>query len=277
MANMDFSREFFNRMEELDRHRLKMLIAPAGYGKSAAVKLWYSLILKSVPVHVILDGEEEDDFWQSLCDGFDEFYPALSSVLRRMNFPENEAERESCTALMAEAFKEKGFPCCIIVENLHKAEDAKILSLFRHWLERLDESVGFLLVSEREPDLHWADKDILTAADFELPHRELLEDVKGKVWEPLDDRQKMFFAANSRVSSFTEEQALYIWNANDGEILFEELICRFPFVLGNRGRYRIHDLLRKYAEAHFSQISPMMQQRFTERLTQWQKEHPQEG
>ncbi|MBQ2764593.1 MAG: hypothetical protein IJF43_06105 [Firmicutes bacterium] len=273
MARMDFSQEFFDRMEELDQHRVKMLVAPLGYGKSVAVKLWFSMILKSVPIHLIPEGNSGEDFWQGFCKALEEFYPELSLVLKKTNFPRTEQEFGYCTDFMQRAFDEKGYPCCIVIDDLHFFQDAEVLPLIQYWIDHLSEKVSFMLVSERKPNLIAEDTDLLTAEDFELPHRELLNDVKGKLWDPLDDRQKMFLAANSIAESFTEEQALFIWDANDGEILMEELICQGSFVLSKYGEYRIHDLLRQYSEGHFHQISVNMQRKFFERLGQWYRDH----
>ncbi|MBR5329364.1 MAG: hypothetical protein IKV45_04075 [Firmicutes bacterium] len=273
MARMDFSQEFFERMEELDRHRLKLVVAPLGYGKSAAVKLWFSMILKSVPIHLIPEGNSGEDFWQGFCKALEEFYPQLAVILKRTNFPRTEQEFDYCTDFMQAAFEEKGYPCCIIVDDLHFFQDGEVFPLIQYWIDHLSEKVSFLLVSEQKPDLTADDVDIITADDFELPHRELLNDVRGKIWDVLDDRQKMFLAANSIAESFTEEQALFVWDANDGEILMEELVCQGSFVLSKYGEYRIHDLLRQYSEGHFRQISVNMQRKFFERLGQWYRDH----
>lgn len=273
MARMDFSQEFFDRLEEMDRHRVKMMVAPLGYGKSAAVKLWFSMILKSVPIHLIPEGNSGEDFWQGFCKALEEFYPQISATLKKAAFPRTEQEYGYCSEFMQAAFAEKGYPCCIIIDDLHFFNDGEVLPLLQYWIDHLDEKVSFLFVSEKQPQLSAEDVDIIGADLFELPHKELLEDVKGKLWDPLDDRQKMFLAANSIAESFTEEQALYIWDANDGEILMEELVCQYPFVLSKYGEYRIHDLLRQYSEGHFRSISVNMQRRFFDRLGQWYRDH----
>ncbi|MBQ1251325.1 MAG: hypothetical protein IIY02_00255 [Firmicutes bacterium] len=270
MANYSFTQEFFDGLQEMDKVRVKMMAAPAGYGKTTAMKLWLGAVMDRVPIYVTLNGPNTKEFWSDFCAALERPFPKLAVALSDLGFPRGEQEYGYAVEFMKEHMD---MPCSIILEDLHLLNDAEILPLLQYWIDHLDDTVDFMLLSEREPALKAEDSAVLTTAHLPMPHRDLWNDLRGKLWEPLDERQKRFLAVCSIADTVNEEQMDFVWENFDGEILFQELLIDFDFVSGRNGEYRIHDMLRDLAEDHFRRFDRETQIRYFRRFALWFKDH----
>lgn len=270
MANFSFSQEFFDGLYEMDKARIKMITAPSGFGKTTVMKLWLGMIMDRVPILVTLNGPDGGEFWQDFCAAMARPFPKTAAALKDLGFPRGEQEYAYSAALMQKGIDQ---PCSIILDDLQLMNDAEILPLLQYWVDTLGEDVDFMLLSEKPLPFNGENTATLTTAELPVPHRDILNDVRGKLWEPLDERQKRYLAVCSIADTVNEEQMDFVWENFDGEILFQELLIDFDFVTGRNGEYRIHDCLRDLAENHFRSLDREAQSRYFRRFGLWFKDH----
>ena len=101
--------------------------------------------------------------------------------------------------------------------------------------------------------------------------------VEEVIIRPLPERYQIFLTVCSVTSEFTLEEACYLWQEPDTELILQHLVEENAFItLDSDGRYRCHHLLLQNTRRHFARLSETVQRRYWMRLGEWsvtQKEY----
>ncbi len=143
--------------QALQQHKLTLLLAPAGYGKTAAL----TRQIRQLPAGCALAWVSADDD-----DPLQRFLACLTAALEPFDLPWRVAPEALATLAMAErglgdvagelvnALAAAELPRgLIVVDDLHRISDPQVFELLHRMLERWPERWGLVLASRVEPPL----------------------------------------------------------------------------------------------------------------------------
>ena len=148
-----------NRLEEADRSRLTVVLAPAGYGKSSLLSQWYRMLRMSGRAcgWLTVDSSDGDApgllmyIAAALFDAGVSFETRLDHILRTDVFASN----EFLTNVIIQALERSGGNVYLFIDDTHLLAPEPINTLAR-LIELAPPTVCFITASRSLPDLHLA-------------------------------------------------------------------------------------------------------------------------
>ncbi len=91
------------------------------------------------------------------------------------------------------------------------------------------------------------------------------------MYQPLDERKQRFLLVNGVTEAFTREQAMYLWQEDDGGELLDALTQENAFISHHDEGdvYRYHNMLRTVVNSHFKALTAEEQVDINSRLGYW--------
>lgn len=138
------------QLAEIKNYPMTLIVAPAGYGKSTAVRWWDDYrkhyIHKSLSYCLNILSDDLDVAWEELCFLIGKDYPLLSEKMVKIGFPKNEHMLQLLAQLWKneEEMKKEIF---IIVDDIHLLPYSSISPVLLFLAERMPSNLHILLVS----------------------------------------------------------------------------------------------------------------------------------
>lgn len=139
-------------LSEIQHKPLVLVTAPAGYGKTTAVKAFLKKHneIKAVWFSLGRAGEDEAWVWQKLCETVSEIDPAMAAVLRELGIPQTDRARDTFIHMIRNSFE---VTTCLVLDDYQEYGREIINKL----IERLtyEEIANFhiLLITRTYPDI----------------------------------------------------------------------------------------------------------------------------
>lgn len=132
---------------------LTLVAAPAGYGKTTAVRAWCAT-RRSTPAWVTLDGGDNDParLWSYAATAVDRVHEGLGrGALRRLSHGGGSAE--SAVDELMNAIAASGEEILIVFDEMQAVSEAECLATIDHALEGLPPSARLIVISRVDPEL----------------------------------------------------------------------------------------------------------------------------
>jgi LuxR family maltose regulon positive regulatory protein len=138
----------------ISRHRLVLISAPAGYGKTTLVSQWAHA--SRFPVAWLSIGEEDNDFGRFLrylLAGWQAVQPGLSQSPLALLLGAMAPDQEAVLAAFINSANDAPNPVVFVLDDYHLIEDPAIHTALTFLLDHLPSNLHFILVSRGEPPL----------------------------------------------------------------------------------------------------------------------------
>lgn len=146
-----------NRLDYTLQHRLTLVVAPAGFGKTTLLSAWYFEHQSRYTAYAWLSLDSSDNdvmhFWQYLFAALQNCYPALqpliASLLQTSPLPAIEVLLSPILKLLATASQE----IVCMLDDYHLITSARIHESLLFFLDHLTPHMHFIIASRTEPPL----------------------------------------------------------------------------------------------------------------------------
>lgn len=135
----------FNKFKRMRDFGVTVMNAPAGFGKTAAIKE-YSHSSNDKFYWINISGGMKEIFWSDLCEAFEGFDEETGKNLRKLGFPQSEKNLAELRCILKKA--EVSYPTFIAVGNCHLI-DGGFLELFTNTVsEILPDNLHFIFTTQ---------------------------------------------------------------------------------------------------------------------------------
>lgn len=139
-------------LSEILERALIIVSAPSGYGKTTAVKLFFSKHTEITGIWVRLEHTESDEVWvwRKLCEAFQERNQRLGQILTELGLPSTEQEINYFISIIREYLKN---PICIIFDDYHDCNSQAINRLIERVVYEEIPNLHIIIISRIYPEL----------------------------------------------------------------------------------------------------------------------------
>lgn len=157
-------------LSEIWERALLIISAPSGYGKTTAVKLFFSRHPEMIAFWIRLEHAEMDEVWvwRKLCEVFREHNSRLSQILTELGLPGTEQEIDYFISIIRENIRE---PVCIVFDDYHDCNSPAINRLIERVVYEEITNLHLIIISRIYPDISCEDmilKGYCTAIDQQM-------------------------------------------------------------------------------------------------------------
>lgn len=139
-------------------HRLTLIVAPAGYGKTTAAVAWAEFTRAFDVLWITLDARDNDllQFLNLLIGALQQFDPGCGLVLQPTLAGQTSASREPQRAfglLVNEILDRLPIPFAVLMDDLHILTDAALLAGLDYFIANLPPQMRLLATARHDPSL----------------------------------------------------------------------------------------------------------------------------
>lgn len=140
-------------LREIVNYPITTIVAPAGYGKSTAIKWWEENYKKyksnSIVYRVNIISDDVNVAWDELCYLVEDNDPDFAEKLRKAGFPDSGHAMQLLGQLWRSREKENNKEVYLIIDDAHLLPKKPLVHVIMYFLNKLPENLHIILLSRK--------------------------------------------------------------------------------------------------------------------------------
>ena len=156
-SNMVYRNRLYNRLNKALDHKLTVVTAPAGYGKSVAVNEW--LNFSGVPFAWVSIDESDNDpviFGKYICAALDVIVRDISLEASYAFSSQELLNSNIHLSILIDKLSDAASDFVLVLDDFHYITDKRILKNLSYLISFLPPKMHIVIISRTEPDLKLA-------------------------------------------------------------------------------------------------------------------------